>query len=183
MSLLQDVRKIEATPLSFDQLMGGLGALKSQCNLCFIDDLPSTVADPDVFGGKKFALVLWTLYRHGATDIRHWTLLWQHGQHSGKTLFFDSLGNSPKELFRKTKEPHKGFYTWIQGKKIDSNHTKLQRSSHLVNTCGSHVCLRIIEHERTHRGYARWLKASGMTPDATVGFLFYVPFHRLTEIS
>ena len=97
--------------------------------------------------------------------------------------FADSLGNSITSLYKLTKEPLPGFLSWINSQKIDSNLTKLQQNKAKVNSCGYHCAVRIIEHQMSHRAYAKWLKGAGMTPDDTVAFLCLLTFHRIRRIS
>jgi hypothetical protein len=174
MSLLEDIRSFEATPVTFEQIMSAIGPLKNECHLLFLDGLPNKITESDIFKGKRFALVLWTLHKPGTSGIRHWTVLYKQNG----IKFFDSLGNGILQLFKITHEPHRGFYNWCSRQKIESSTYKLQKSAHTINTCGYHCSVRIIESQKSHREYARWLKQSGMSPDMAVSWLCYLAFHK-----
>ena len=175
-SLLSDIKKEEGVPISFDQIKKAVGPeLAKQSNFCFVDTLPSVVTERTIFNGKKFACCLIGLYSHNrSTSIRHWILLYRHD--NGKTVFYDSLGNTIEQLFFKTKNPHKAFLDFVKNKTVSHN-VALQKSQHMINTCGYHVAVRITQHRKTPRDYIRWLKGSMMDTDDAVSWLCYLGFH------
>jgi len=175
MSLLKDIKKQEGIPIAFDQIANCIGPkLAAQTNLCIIDELAETVTASDIFKGKRFVACLITLYNHNrATQIRHWICIIKG---TGKHIYFDSLGNSPKRLFEITNNPHLGFRDFVQ-KHCTSLNYALQKNKHLVNTCGYHVACRIIFHSKSPRQYAKYIDSLTMNADDVVTFLCFLKFH------
>jgi hypothetical protein len=164
--LLKEIRRVESEPISFDEIQKFIPHLKA--NMVIVDELPETVS-PELFGNLCF--VMFTLHKAGQSNIRHWTLLWKDP--SGY-MFFDPLGNDWKTLFKKTHEPHRGFYEFLKKHRVNSSKFKLQKNAGNVATCGYHCALRALYKTMTHQAYQKFIKVGSLSTDETVAFLFFI---------
>jgi hypothetical protein len=162
--MLKAVRKLENDPVDFTQLQT---LVPTKMTMQMVENWKG-----DISKLTTPVCLMWSVFFHGnPTARRHWTLLWRNrtGVH-----FFDPLGFSWQQLFKKTHEPHKGLFQQFKAHRVKSSLHKLQKSSAVVSDCGYHIAIRSLFLEKSANEYARFIKQSGMSPDDTVGFLCYV---------
>ena len=162
--MLAAIKKLEAEPIDFTQMQA---LVPTQLEMALVEDWKG-----DISKITKPVALMWSVFIGGQpTPTRHWTLLWknEHGIN-----FFDPLGYSWMQLFRKTHEVHASLYKQFKSHKVKSSLHRLQKNSPHINDCGYHVAIRSLFLHMTANQYAKFIKNSGMSPDATVAFLCYV---------
>lgn len=162
--MLAAIRKLENEPIDFKQMQQ---LVPTKLNMQMVETWKG-----DITKLSTPVALMWTVFFNGhQSAVRHWTLLWKNDKGIN---FFDPLGFSWMQLFRKTHEPHKGLYQQFKTHKVKSSMHKLQRNSPRINDCGYHVAIRSLFLHMNSNQYARFIKNSGMNPDATVAFMCYV---------
>ena len=162
--MLSVIRRLESEAINFEQMQL---LVPTKLTMQMVEEWKG-----DISKLTTPVALMWSVFFHGhPTPTRHWTLLWKNktGIH-----FFDPLGFSWLQLFRKTHEPHKGLFRQFKQHNVKSSLHKLQRNDPRINDCGYHVAIRSLFLHMSADRYAKFIKQSGMTPDQTVAFLCYV---------
>ena len=163
--MLNAIKKLEGEPIDFEQLQQ---LVPTKFDMSIVERWDKG----NISKLSKPVCLMWSVFFHGhPTPTRHWTLLWKNekGIH-----FFDPLGYSWMQLFRKTHEPHKGLYQQFKTHKVKSSLHKLQKNDPRISDCGYHVAIRSLFLNMSANQYAKFIKNSGMSSDQTVAFLCYV---------
>ena len=171
MTLRTEILNREQTPVSFNQ-MKQVWRERADPNFVVLDDLPLQPTVEDIFAGKDSACLLCNLHNPDGTpsDTNHWVCLIRK---KNTIDFFDSLGNSPRELTHHLNGSH-ALLNFSLKHKLRYASKKLQRFSSKVNDCGLHVSCRILKRDLSPKDYVHWLTHGFLRPDISVSMLCFL---------
>ncbi len=173
MTLSSDIVKREQNPISFNEIMK---VLRGLVNPSFkeLDSLPDDPSMHDIFEGKETCCLLCNLHNPDGSqsDTNHWICMIDK-RDEGFVDYFDSLGNSPKQLTKHLNGSN-ALVNFTQKYKLRYASKKLQKYSGHVNTCGMHVCVRLLKKNMTPKDYNHWLTHAWISADIAVSMLCYI---------
>ena len=171
MTLRSEVLNREQNPVSFNQ-MKQVWRGRADPHFVVLDELPSQPSVQDIFGGKDCVCVLCNLHNRDGTpsDTNHWVCLIQK---KNTIDFFDSLGNSPRELTHHL-NGSRALLNFSMKHRLKFDSAKLQKFSSRVNDCGLHCCCRILKRDLSPKDYVHWLTHGWVKPDISVSMLCFL---------
>lgn len=163
------LRKIEETPLTFDDLKRMLGDRVRDTKLMEYDELKQFSRLSDVFGDNKAVIILMEIEGPNAPKVGHWISILDQGDHYEH---FDSYGlSADEELSLTHEEPFLATLLHEAGKRVEDSGTRYQSIREHVNTCGRWVVARIRMQDLTLRDFKKLMDQAHTVPDISVAML------------
>ena len=170
MSVQNDLKIIESTPISFAQIQSLVApSIRKHLVMRELDKLPKVCTTKDIFGGKKYCALYCARYSNNKQIAAHWCCVIKQGS---KFCFFDSLGHTPTSLVHLLNSPRDhGFLAWVKSNQVSSNSTRLQNK--YDQDCGDHVAVRLTKHTLSTKQYAKWIRSFHLNTDHLVSLMVF----------
>ena len=177
MSLENYLRKLEAIPLSCEQLLKMskqvyFNGKQPRLKCLLYDDIPPNT-NIDIFMADLDAIIiLYQIKSKTGNSIGHFITIIKH--HAGRYSHFDSYGINVDEELHITHANKTIIKTLLAGVEYDTNKKKVQEYRSDVNTCGLHCLSRSLFFQMNNSEYINYIKslAKKIKPDDIVTLMF-----------
>ena len=168
------MEEVEQYPLGDDDIRTILG---SNISILNYPDLKNMESADEMFDDEGRCVLLFPSF---SEQSGHWTGLIDRPD---SISFFDSYGQAPekqkaglgKARLKELHEDHPDLTRLLKasGKPVYYNHYKFQELSPMIGTCGRHVCVRLLNKNKSLDEYYNMVKKSKMNPDEYVSKVTY----------
>ena len=174
MSVPNDLKLIESTPITFSQIQSIVAPeIRKDLVMRELDKLPVNCKTNDIFGGKKYCALYCARYINKKVIAAHWCCLIKR---KSSFIFFDSLGHTPLSLVHLLRSPKEnGFLAWTKKNHVSSSTTKLQNK--FDQDCGDHVAVRLTKSDLTSKQYIKWIKSFHLNTDHLVSLMVFTQLY------